>query len=63
MMEGVHKVATGMGATCQVSMEAYMACGMGVCLGCACEGADGSMLHVCKDGPVMDSRLVFGGDK
>jgi dihydroorotate dehydrogenase electron transfer subunit len=63
MMEGVHETALRLGAACQVSMEAYMACGMGVCLGCACEGADGGMLHVCKDGPVMDSRLVFGGGK
>ncbi|MGQ9681371.1 MAG: dihydroorotate dehydrogenase electron transfer subunit [Anaerolineae bacterium] len=37
----------------QVSREAYMRCGMGICGSCACE--DGSL--VCRDGPVF----VVGG--
>lgn len=52
--------------SCQVSIEAMMACGMGACLGCAVEGrADqGRYLHACLDGPVFDAadlRLADGG--
>jgi dihydroorotate dehydrogenase electron transfer subunit len=38
-----------------------MACGFGVCLGCAVEKADGGegYLHACTDGPVFDSRDVL----
>ena len=35
-----------------------MGCGVGACLVCACDMADGSRKHVCKDGPVFDSREV-----
>jgi dihydroorotate dehydrogenase electron transfer subunit len=45
---------------CQVSMEAYMACGVGACLGCVMKGANHTEERpdyrcVCKDGPVFDS--------
>lgn len=47
---------------CFVSMEERMACGIGACLGCACqvEKEDGSVSyhHVCKDGPVFNARSV-----
>ncbi len=43
---------------CQVSMEERMACGVGACLGCAIQMADGTMKHVCKDGPVFDAEEV-----
>jgi dihydroorotate dehydrogenase electron transfer subunit len=46
---------------CQVSLEAYMACGMGACLGCVVKGRDHGEQSpdyrcVCKDGPVFDFR-------
>jgi dihydroorotate dehydrogenase electron transfer subunit len=41
------------------SFETYMACGIGVCLGCAIETPRG-MLKVCKDGPVFNLKDVFG---
>ena len=44
----------------EVSMEAHMACGIGACLGCTIEKFDGEFLRVCKDGPVFDSKEVFG---
>jgi dihydroorotate dehydrogenase electron transfer subunit len=37
----------------QISMECKMACGFGVCLGCAVAANDGGYLHVCTDGPVF----------
>ena len=56
MLRNVAKVAEEFGIPCQVSMEERMGCGVGACLVCACDMADGSRKHVCKDGPVFDSR-------
>lgn len=39
----------------QVSLEKYMACGMGLCLGCVCEKRDGSHVRACREGPVFDA--------
>lgn len=58
MLRGVVQVAEKYGIPCQVSMEERMACGVGACLGCAVQMADGSMKHVCKDGPVFDASEV-----
>ncbi len=58
MLRGVAEVAARYGVPCQVSMEERMACGVGACLGCATPMADGSMKHVCKDGPVFDASEV-----
>ncbi len=46
------------GIPCQVSLEARMACGTGLCLGCAIPRSGGGYLHVCTDGPVLDAALV-----
>ena len=49
------------GIECEISLEERMACGVGACLGCACRtvknGVEGYS-HVCKDGPVFNSREV-----
>ena len=58
MLRNVAKVAQEFGVPCQVSMEERMGCGVGACLVCACDMKDGSRKHVCKDGPVFDSREV-----
>jgi dihydroorotate dehydrogenase electron transfer subunit len=60
MMKAVAKISRTHGWDCQVSLETMMACGMGACLGCAIPPADlsGDYLHVCKDGPVLNSREV-----
>ena len=58
MLRNVAKVAAEFGVPCQVSMEERMGCGVGACLVCACDMKDGSRKHVCKDGPVFDSREV-----
>lgn len=45
----------------QVSLEALMSCGVGACLGCACESSqDGNAgwLKVCRDGPVFWAQEV-----
>ena len=58
MLRSVAETAERFGVPCQVSLEERMACGVGACLGCAVQMADGTMKHVCKDGPVFDSREV-----
>ena len=58
MLKSVYRAASDFGVPCQVSMEERMGCGVGACLVCACKTADGSMKHVCKDGPVFDAREV-----
>jgi len=59
MMKCLADMAEDYGVACQISMETLMACGFGACLGCAVESKDESKyLHVCKDGPVFDSRDI-----
>lgn len=58
MLRSVAKVAAEFGIPCQVSMEERMACGIGACLGCAIRMKDGTMRHVCKDGPVFKAEEV-----
>jgi dihydroorotate dehydrogenase electron transfer subunit len=36
-----------------VSMDRWMGCGMGVCLGCVVKTTDGKYKRACKDGPVF----------
>ena len=58
MLRSIAVLAAQYGVPCQVSLEERMACGVGACLGCAVQMADGSMKHVCKDGPVFDAGEV-----
>lgn len=41
-----------------LSLEAMMACGRGLCLGCALPRRGRGYLKVCVEGPVVDSREV-----
>ena len=61
MLAAVSRVAAKHGVAAQVSVDAYMACGIGACLGCAIMTADGYKM-VCKDGPVFDSREIVWED-
>lgn len=58
MLRSVAKVAAEFGVPCQVSMEERMGCGVGACLVCAILMKDGTMKHVCKDGPVFNAEEV-----
>jgi len=63
MLEAMAKVAAKHSVPCQVSLEEFMACAVGGCAGCTVkvntpEGP--AMKRVCVDGPVFDSRAVFG---
>ena len=63
MLSAVARISEQAGATCQVSLEALMGCGLGACMSCAVRArspVDGSeYLRICKDGPVFDSRDIF----
>jgi dihydroorotate dehydrogenase electron transfer subunit len=63
MLEAMARVAAKHGVACQVSLEEFMACAVGGCAGCTVKVTtpDGpAMKRVCVDGPVFDSRAVFG---
>ena len=62
MLEAVAALANEYRLPCQVSMEEFMACGVGGCAGCVVEVQTESgpaMKRVCVDGPVFDARTVF----
>ncbi len=61
MLRAVAQLAQARNVPCQVSLEGYMACGVGACLGCVAEGHNHSQQTpdfrcVCTEGPVFDSR-------
>jgi len=55
MLAAVGQACTERGVPCQLSLEAMMACGTGLCHGCAVRMADGTYGRVCKDGPVFNA--------
>jgi len=57
MLEVVKSFTAKYDISCQLSLEGRMACGLGVCLGCAVKSANGYK-YVCKDGPVFWSSEV-----
>ena len=64
MLKATAQLARRYELPCQVSLEEFMACGVGGCAGCAVqvETADGpAMKRVCVDGPVFDAYAVFAG--
>ncbi|MBC8559370.1 dihydroorotate dehydrogenase electron transfer subunit [Fumia xinanensis] len=63
MLQRVAQLAAEFDIECEISMEERMACGIGACLGCACKTHEhdgtSSYAHVCKDGPVFNSKEVI----
>lgn len=57
MLASVADFAREYEVACQVSLEAYMACGIGACLSCAVETVHGPA-RVCVDGPVFDASEI-----
>lgn len=62
MLRAVKALAAERGVPCWLSLEERMACGIGACLGCAVpllgDGGAPYFGHVCRDGPVFDSRIL-----
>lgn len=63
MLRAVRALAMEQDIPCQISLEERMACGLGVCLGCAVKTAKSpadapEYWHVCKGGPVFQAKDV-----
>ena len=59
MMRITAQMAKEANVPCEVSMERRMGCGIGTCLGCVCDRADGKGHYkVCVDGPVFKAEEV-----
>lgn len=62
MLQAVARYCRDQQLSCQVSLEAMMACAVGACLGCAVKktASDGDgYVHVCKDGPVFAAEEIW----
>ncbi len=57
MMQAVARYARERGVECEVSLENKMACGVGACLCCVEDTADGHVC-VCKEGPVFNIKKL-----
>ncbi len=58
MLAAVRDIALRHQVPCFISLEARMACGFGVCLGCTIFDTNGRTRRVCKDGPVFNAVEV-----
>jgi dihydroorotate dehydrogenase electron transfer subunit len=65
MLKAVARLCVEAGVPCDLSLEAPMACGFGVCLGCVvptreAPGAEIRYERVCVEGPVIPaSRMAW----
>ena len=58
MLQATAEICRRLKIPCQVSLESFMACGVGACQGCVVRNSNGSYLSVCDKGPVFDSRTI-----
>ena len=58
MMRAVGDLCQSVGVPCQLSVEVAMPCGIGVCMGCVLDLADGRRVRCCVDGPVFEASEV-----
>ncbi len=56
MMKSVRDLTADRCLSAQYSLEARMACGFGVCTGCAVKVSSGDYVRVCREGPVFDGN-------
>jgi len=54
MLKAVDSIALERNLPGQISLEAPMPCGVGICLGCIKPLREGGYTRVCRDGPVYD---------
>lgn len=62
MLKATVQLARRYQVPCQVSLEEYMACGVGGCAGCVVEvttPTGAAMQRVCVDGPIFDGSVLF----
>jgi len=59
MLWAVARLAREREVPCFISLEEQMACGIGVCLGCAIPARSRPYRYVCSNGPVFDAADVL----
>ena len=59
MLWAIGRIARERQIPCFISVEEQMACGIGVCLGCAVPARSRPFRYVCKDGPVFDAADIL----
>ncbi len=58
MLKAVQQLICDTDFSWQVSLEEHMACGVGVCMGCAVRNKNNEYKMVCKHGPVMELKEI-----
>ncbi|NVM26415.1 MAG: dihydroorotate dehydrogenase electron transfer subunit [Desulfobacterales bacterium] len=61
MLRKVAQRAVAFNLRCYVSLESHMACGFGICQGCAVKTSsskDKPYYYVCQDGPVFSAEMI-----
>ncbi len=61
MLSAIDRYAEGSDCAAHVSVEQWMACGVGACHGCVLPGLAGGYLRACADGPVFASGIIRWG--
>jgi dihydroorotate dehydrogenase electron transfer subunit len=64
MLAAVAACARGLGLACEVAVEEFMACGVGVCWTCVVaveSNGDTRFIRSCTEGPVLDGSAVSWG--
>jgi len=64
MLKKVAQMAIASNLRCYVSLEGCMACGLGICKGCAVKANNNKSkpyYYVCQDGPVFSSEMIDWG--
>ncbi|MCH8068535.1 MAG: dihydroorotate dehydrogenase electron transfer subunit [Candidatus Marinimicrobia bacterium] len=68
MLKAIHRITTGYKIDCQMALESYMGCGIGICQSCVIERKNDSPKEhsygkrfslVCRDGPVYSADKVI----
>lgn len=58
MLKRIYDMVSSLNIKTFFSLEANMACGMGLCMGCAVKKKGAGYYLVCKDGPVFNGDMI-----
>ncbi|MCS7229589.1 MAG: dihydroorotate dehydrogenase electron transfer subunit [Candidatus Kryptonium sp.] len=58
MLKALVNLCNELNLNCEISVETQMACGTGLCRGCAVRSKGGIYKLACKDGPVFNSNEI-----
>lgn len=59
MLKALVKLCDELNLNCEVSVETPMACGTGICQGCAVKTRESRYKLACKDGPVFNTKEIL----